>query len=65
MRTGRNLMARRGLSYLLYEYKVLYYQYKIGFIRKNELISNAMLRTFFRIMPSKLKELMYSIVRNR
>ncbi|EFI3591555.1 acetylgalactosaminyl-diphospho-UDP glucuronosyltransferase, partial [Escherichia coli] len=35
------------------------------FIRKNELISNAMLRTFFRIMPSKLKELMYSIVRNR
>ena len=63
MRTGRNLMTRRGLSYLKYEYQVIHFQYKIGFISLHEFIKYTTVRTVFRILPARVKKLLYTFVR--
>lgn len=63
MRTGRDLMARRGLSYLKYEYQVMFFQWKIGFITLAELMKYITVRTIFRILPARLKKLLYAAVR--
>ncbi|MCT4716363.1 glycosyltransferase [Enterobacteriaceae bacterium H18W14] len=65
MRSGHDLMARRGLAYLKYEYQVISFQHQIGFITTGQFLKFAMLRTFFRIMPSGLKKGLYKIVRKR
>lgn len=63
MRTGRDLMARRGLSHLKYELQVINFQYKIGFITFGQFIKFATIRTVFRILPGVLKKMLYKAVR--
>lgn len=65
MRTGRDLMTRRGLSYLKYEYQVMHFQYKIGFISLSELIKYATVRTVFRALPAGVKKMLYAFVRKK
>lgn len=65
MRTGRDLMTRRGVSYLKYEYQVLFFQWKIGFITLTEIIKYATVRTIFRILPANFKKILYAIVRKK
>ncbi|WP_312414673.1 glycosyltransferase [Pseudescherichia sp.] len=65
MRTGRDLMARRGLSYLKYEYQVMLFQRKIGFITTAEFIQYASIRTVFRILPERFKKMLYAVVRKK
>ncbi|MHA1056262.1 glycosyltransferase [Enterobacter mori] len=65
MRTGRDLMTRRGLSYLKYEYQVIHFQYKIGFISLSELLKYATVRTVFRILPAGVKKMLYAVVRRK
>lgn len=65
MRTGTDLMTRRGVSYLKYEYQVMMFQYRIGFITLAEFIKYATVRTVFRILPAGVKKIMYAIVRKR
>ncbi|EOC0418759.1 glycosyltransferase [Cronobacter malonaticus] len=63
MRTGQELMARRGLSHLKFEYQVLKYQKSIKFISALEFVRFLTIRAVFRIMPNKLKKQLYNIVR--
>lgn len=62
MRAGNNLLQRRGMHYLVNEYKVLSYQRKIGFLSTIEFIENLFIRTFFRLAPNKLKKYLYKII---
>ncbi|MGU5818707.1 glycosyltransferase [Aeromonas caviae] len=63
MRSGRSMMERRGFSYLKFEYQVMKFQYEIGFISKGQFILFASIRTFFRILPQRVKTVLYGIVR--
>ncbi|PKH20176.1 acetylgalactosaminyl-diphospho-UDP glucuronosyltransferase [Enterobacterales bacterium CwR94] len=63
MRTGNDMMARRGISHLKYEIKVLGYQRKIGFITTGQFIHVLAIRTFFRILPGNFKKVVYKIIR--
>lgn len=65
MRTGTDLMTRRGVSYLKYEYQVMLFQYRIGFITFAELIKYATVRTVFRILPAGVKKMLYAVVRKQ
>lgn len=65
MRTGRDLMARRGLSYLKHEYQVMFFQRKIGFITSTEFLKYATVRTIFRLLPSSFKKMLYASVRKK
>jgi glycosyltransferase involved in cell wall biosynthesis len=63
MRTGNDMMARRGISHLKYEVKVLAFQRKIGFITTGQFIHFLAIRAFFRILPRNFKTLVYKIIR--
>ncbi|WP_421227873.1 glycosyltransferase [Aeromonas enteropelogenes] len=63
MRTGHNMMDRRGFSYLKFECKVIRFQHKIGFITTRQFIIFVSIRAFFRILPKKVKTVLYGIVR--
>lgn len=65
MRSGRDLMARRGISYLKYELQVMAFQRNIGFITLGQFFKFALLRTVFRIIPGRMKKALYQVVRNR
>lgn len=65
MRSGRDLMARRGISYLKYELQVMTFQRNIGFITLGQFFKFALLRTVFRIIPGRMKKALYQVVRNR
>ncbi|PLY47334.1 acetylgalactosaminyl-diphospho-UDP glucuronosyltransferase [Lelliottia sp. F153] len=65
MRSGRDLMARRGISYLKYELQVMSFQRNINFITTAQFLKFALLRTVFRITPGRMKKALYQIVRNR
>ncbi|WP_171998139.1 glycosyltransferase [Cronobacter sp. JZ38] len=63
MRTGQELMARRGLGYLKYEYQVLKYQKKIKFINAFEFARFLAIRSIFRLLPNTFKKYLYNLVR--
>lgn len=63
MRTGKDFLHRRGISHLKYEYQVLLFQKKIGFINRLEFYKFITLRTIFRILPVHTKRMLYSLVR--
>lgn len=63
MRTGRNMMDRRGFSYLKFEYQVMRFQHGIGFITTRQFIIFASIRIFFRLLPKRVKTVLYGIVR--
>lgn len=65
MRTGTDLMTRRGVSYLKYEYQVMLFQYRIGFITFAEFVKYATVRTVFRILPAGVKKILYAVVRRQ
>lgn len=62
MRAGTNLISRRGgFSYLLLEYKFQTMLFKIGYISFFELVRNLLIRLPVRIIPIKLRVLIYKI----
>ncbi|MDR6994382.1 glycosyltransferase involved in cell wall biosynthesis [Aeromonas salmonicida] len=63
MRTGHNMMDRRGFSYLKFECQVMRFQHEIGFITTRQFIIFVSIRAFFRILPKKVKTVLYGIVR--
>lgn len=65
MRSGRDLMARRGISYLKYELQVMTFQHRIGFISSGQFLKFSVLRTVFRIIPGRMKKILYQAVRER
>ncbi|WP_323860539.1 glycosyltransferase [Xenorhabdus szentirmaii] len=63
MRSGDNLLKRRGVSYLKYEIKVIKFQRKINFISTRELIYSFTLRAFFRLSPVFIRKILYKLSR--
>lgn len=63
MRTGREMMLRRGISYLKYEIKLLKYQRRIGFLSRYEFARNILIRSIIRSIPVFLKKTVYSLIR--
>jgi glycosyltransferase involved in cell wall biosynthesis len=59
MRSGRNLMARRGFTYFKNEVTILNYQREIGFISIGEYIWNIMFRFIIRVAPKPIKLILY------
>lgn len=63
MRTGDGLMARRGYRYFLNELKLLGFQREIGLLGWHDYIFNVMARFGLRVVPSRLKQLIYKVAR--
>ncbi|MDI5890277.1 glycosyltransferase [Halomonas rhizosphaerae] len=63
MRTGDGLMARRGLSYLMHEYRILRFQKDIGFIGWKDYLVNLAIRTTVRLPPAPIKRMLYKLAR--
>jgi len=63
MRTGKDFLKRRGLSYLLGEYKILKYQKKIGFISSYRYFNNLFSRSLLRLSPNSIKYYLYKNMR--
>lgn len=59
MRTGRALMARRGLSYYRQEVSILRFQRECGFLGRRDYYINMMVRAFVRMQPPFIMRLMY------
>jgi glycosyltransferase involved in cell wall biosynthesis len=63
MRTGESLMARRGYQYFLNELRLLRFQREIGLLNGFDYVVNVMARFVLRIVPNRLKQLIYSLAR--
>lgn len=63
MRTGEGLMARRGYQYFLNELQLLRFQRDIGLFGRGDYVFNVAARFALRIVPSRLKQLIYNIAR--
>jgi len=61
MRTGQELQNRRGFSHFKYEFAVLKYQYKIGFISIFDFALNFGIRFFLRATPVWVRKFLYSM----
>ncbi|EFB2367917.1 glycosyltransferase [Escherichia coli] len=59
MRTGNNMMIRRGLAYFKYEFDVLRYQRRINFLSNFEFIINCIIRFLVRVLPVTIKKIIY------
>lgn len=66
-RANNSMYERRGgISYIEYEYRFLRKIYRVKFISSISLIKNIIIRTMFRVLPNKLRTLMYkTILRNK
>jgi amylovoran biosynthesis glycosyltransferase AmsE len=63
MRTGDGLMARRDYQYFLSELDLLRFQYGIGFLSCADYLINFGGRFMLRVMPNRLKRLVYDVAR--
>lgn len=63
MRTGNELFVRRGWKYFKYEYEVLQFQKKIGFLSSIDFIINCTFKAALRISPRFVKRWVYKLVR--
>lgn len=60
---GAELVARRGgIAYLKNEIKLMNRFYSLGYISKPRLIYNILVRGFARIMPNKIRYLLYRVI---
>lgn len=63
MRCGIELFQRRNFSYFKYEFDILRFQKKIGFINNYEFARNVIMRFYARILPGFIKKIIYRFVR--
>jgi len=63
MRTGSEMLGRRGFYHLKNELKILSYQRDIGFLSYSEFVFNAIGRTVLRLSPNFIKILLYKVAR--
>lgn len=63
MRAGDGLMHRRGYAYFKQEFKIMQFQYKIGFIGSFRFVGNVLVRLFLRSSPTAIKKIVYKIAR--
>lgn len=63
MRTGLNMMNRRGLKYFQHEAKILQYQLNLGLINKFQYTKNLILRWLVRVQPSIIKKQTYKMIK--
>ncbi len=60
VRAGAGFMSRNGLQSFKYEYAVICYQRKIGFLSKFDFLKNTAIRFILAIVPARLKKMLYS-----
>ncbi|EKZ9487290.1 glycosyltransferase [Enterobacter hormaechei] len=63
MRTGKELLARRGIEHFKNEIKVLGYQRKIKFLTLREYFFSIFIRAVFRLSPIFIRKLLYKMTR--
>lgn len=63
MRTGDELLNRRGWAYFKQELQLLKFQKRIGFLTRFEFLTNITLRAILRLSPNILKNIVYRAVR--
>ena len=63
MRTGNELLERRGWDYFREEYKLIRYQRSIGFLSAMQYYANIFLRACLRLSPNSIKRLAYRLAR--
>ncbi|NAW69687.1 glycosyltransferase [Vibrio sp. V30_P3S12P165] len=63
MRTGDEMMARRGLEYFKHEYQLLQFQKEIGFLSYFAFIKNVMIKFILRSSPLFIKKIAYKFCR--
>lgn len=63
MRSGTEMLSRRGYSYFKQEFKLLKYQKKIGFLSTKNFLINTTLKAVLRLSPTFLKKLAYKLAR--
>ncbi|MGP1613938.1 MAG: sugar transferase [Pollutimonas bauzanensis] len=60
VRAGAGFMSRNGLQSFKYEYAVICYQKKIGFLSSFDFLKNTAIRFILAVAPAGLKKLLYS-----
>lgn len=65
MSGGEALMRRRGLDYFSYEARVLWFQWRIGFLSTLQLASNMLIRFVARGAPVSIRKWLYERGRTR
>lgn len=63
MRTGNELLGRRGLDYFKEEFQLLKFQKKIEFLSTSDFIINSILKGTLRLSPSFIKKIAYKFAR--
>ena len=63
MRVDNIFGGGRSLEYLKNEYKLFIFQYKIGFLTRYEFIRNYLLRCVLRLLPNRVKIILYKSLR--
>ena len=63
MRTGSDMMGRRGFDFLRREIELLNFQRSIGFLSLKEFLVNFLARSFIRLSPLFIKRWLYKIAR--
>ena len=63
MRTGSEMMGRRGYEFLKREVKLLKFQRSIGFLTLNEFMFNFLARSVVRLSPLFIKRWLYKVAR--
>lgn len=63
MRTGNEMMSRRGCDYLKNEMELLKFQRQIGFLSSQDYMINIALKVIVRLSPSFIKSLAYRFAR--
>lgn len=63
MRTGNEMLNRRGWDYFKQEYQLLKYQKKIGFLSTKDFLINTLLKATLRLSPNFIKKLAYKLAR--
>ncbi|WP_217524750.1 glycosyltransferase [Vibrio metschnikovii] len=63
MRSGDEMMGRRGLDYFKHEYQLLQFQKKIGFLSYFEFTKNVMIKFILRSSPLFIKKIAYKFCR--
>lgn len=63
MRSGDEMMGRRGLDYFKHEYQLLQFQKEIGFLSYSEYIKNVVTKGLLRVSPLFIKRAAYHLLR--
>ena len=65
MRAGYSMLSRRGgLRYAINETKLQFRFYKLGFLTEIQVLKNLIIRIPIRLLPNKIRALVYRIIRS-